>query len=56
MCVCKHLHTQTPVLLNGMAACKMHMGIFDEAEKYLLKALASSSSDIQTVQYHYHLD
>ena len=30
-------YNETPLLLNGMAVCKMHMGQFDEAEKYLLK-------------------
>lgn len=43
-------YNETPVLLNGMAACKMHLAQFDEAEKYLLKALAASSTDIQTLQ------
>eukprot|EP00277_Geminigera_cryophila_P002998 CAMPEP_0179435802 /NCGR_PEP_ID=MMETSP0799-20121207/19855_1 /TAXON_ID=46947 /ORGANISM="Geminigera cryophila, Strain CCMP2564" /LENGTH=297 /DNA_ID=CAMNT_0021215423 /DNA_START=29 /DNA_END=922 /DNA_ORIENTATION=- len=43
-------YNETPVLLNGMAACKMHMGQFDDAEKYLLKALAAAASDPQTLQ------
>jgi len=43
-------YNETPVLLNGMAVCKMHMGQFDEADKYLLKALAANSSDEQTLQ------
>jgi len=33
-------YNETPLLLNGMAVCKMHMGSFDEAEKYLLKVSA----------------
>merc|ERR1712216_153097 len=43
-------YNETPVLLNGMAVCKMHMGQFDEADNYLLKALAANSSDEQTLQ------
>eukprot|EP00802_Teleaulax_amphioxeia_P024138 Tamp_24799.p1 GENE.Tamp_24799~~Tamp_24799.p1 ORF type:complete len:308 (+),score=100.19 Tamp_24799:31-924(+) len=43
-------YNETPLLLNGMAACKMSMGQFEEAEKYLLKALAASSTDVQTLQ------
>lgn len=43
-------YNETPVLLNGMAACKMHMGQFEEAEKYLLKALAANSTHVTTLQ------
>lgn len=43
-------YNETPVLLNGMATCQMHMGKFDEAEKYLLKALSKNSSDVLTLQ------
>lgn len=32
-------YNETSLLLNGMAVCKMHMGYFDEAEKYLLKVI-----------------
>lgn len=43
-------YNETPVLLNGMAVCQMQLGKFDEAEKYLLKALSKSSSDVTTLQ------
>mmetsp|Transcript_10519 Transcript_10519/g.27327 ORF Transcript_10519/g.27327 Transcript_10519/m.27327 type:complete len:295 (-) Transcript_10519:2-886(-) len=43
-------YSETPLLLNGMAACKMHQGQYEEAEKYLLKALAKSSTDALTLQ------
>mmetsp|Transcript_22423 Transcript_22423/g.52971 ORF Transcript_22423/g.52971 Transcript_22423/m.52971 type:complete len:297 (+) Transcript_22423:151-1041(+) len=43
-------YNETPLLLNGMAVAQMHMQKFDEAEKYLLKALQKSSSDTQTLQ------
>jgi hypothetical protein len=33
-----------------MAACKMLLGQFEDAEKYLLKALAANSTDVQTLQ------
>jgi coatomer protein complex subunit epsilon len=43
-------YNETPMLLNGMACCQMHMGKFDEAEKYLLKALSKSTQDVLTLQ------
>jgi len=43
-------YNETALLLNGMACCQMHMGKFDEAEKYLLKALSKNASDPQTLQ------
>mmetsp|Transcript_41545 Transcript_41545/g.64859 ORF Transcript_41545/g.64859 Transcript_41545/m.64859 type:complete len:209 (-) Transcript_41545:106-732(-) len=43
-------YNETPLLLNGMAVCQMHMGKFDEAEKYLLKAMTKSSTDQETLQ------
>ena len=43
-------YNETPLLLNGMAACKMLLGQFEDAEKYLLKALAANSTDVQTLQ------
>lgn len=43
-------YNETPLLLNGMASCQMHMGKFEEAEKYLLKALSKSSNDALTLQ------
>ncbi|KAJ1476206.1 coatomer epsilon subunit-domain-containing protein [Baffinella frigidus] len=43
-------YNETPVLLNGMACCQMHVGKFDEAEKYLLKALSKNATDPHTLQ------
>mmetsp|Transcript_24816 Transcript_24816/g.60917 ORF Transcript_24816/g.60917 Transcript_24816/m.60917 type:complete len:294 (-) Transcript_24816:244-1125(-) len=43
-------YNETPLLLNGMAACQMHMQKYDEAEKYLLKALSKASNDVLTLQ------
>jgi len=43
-------YSETPLLLNGMAACQMHQGKHEEAEKYLLKALTKNNSDPLTLQ------
>ena len=48
--ICSLQYNETTLLLNGMAACQMHMGKFDEADKYLLKALSKNSTDILTLQ------
>mmetsp|Transcript_10907 Transcript_10907/g.35145 ORF Transcript_10907/g.35145 Transcript_10907/m.35145 type:complete len:290 (+) Transcript_10907:72-941(+) len=37
------------MLLNAMAACNMHMGRFDEAEKLLQEALSKSASDTNSL-------
>eukprot|EP00960_Hanusia_phi_P062309 765110-Hanusia_phi.AAC.4 len=43
-------YNETPLLLNGMAVTQMHLGKFEEADKYLLKALSKSATDQQTLQ------
>ncbi|EKX51290.1 coatomer subunit epsilon [Guillardia theta CCMP2712] len=43
-------YNETPLLLNGMAVTQMHLGKFEDADKYLLKALSKSATDVQTLQ------
>ncbi|XP_010927006.1 coatomer subunit epsilon-1 [Elaeis guineensis] len=39
----------TPLVLNGKAVCRMHMGRFDEAEILLLEALNRDSKDAESL-------
>ena len=49
----------TAVLLNGLAAAKMHLGLFDEAEVALKEALTKSPADADSlanlIAVSYHL-
>ena len=42
-------YTWTPKLYNGSAACRMCMGLHDEAEKDLLEALTKDGKDAETL-------
>jgi len=39
----------TPILLNGLAICNLHLKKFAEAEKYLLQALEKKATDPETI-------
>jgi len=42
-------YTPTPLLLNGLAVCNMHLKKYADAEKFLLQALEKNSSDAEVL-------